>query len=80
MNKQTQETVNKKVQDSIAVPNGSTDDFGQHQAASHSSSNSCSLSNPVHRLKIGKRATEEVNAMLLASLKEKAIKWRKAYD
>ena len=77
MNKQAQETINKQVQDSIAVLNGSTDNFGQHQAASRPSSNSCP---PVQRLKIGKKATEEVNVMLLASLKEKAIKWRKAYE
>ena len=51
-----------------------------HQAVSHPSSKSSSPSNPIHRLKIGKRTTEEVNAMLLASLKETAIKWRKAYD
>ena len=72
--------MNKQVQDSNAVPDGSTDDFGQHQAASYPPSNSQSLSSPVHKLKIGKRATEEVNVMLLASLKEKAIKWRKAYE
>ena len=77
MNKQAQEIINKQVQDSIAVLNGSTDDFGQHQAASRPSLNSCP---PVQRLKIGKKATEEVNVMLLASLKEKAIKWRKAYE
>ena len=55
--------MNKQVQDSNAVPDGSTDDFGQHQAASYPPSNSQSLSSPVHKLKIGKRATEEVNAI-----------------
>jgi len=55
------------------VPNISTNVFGQ-------SSSSESSSSQLHTLKVGKKITEEVDAMLLARLKEKAIKWRKAYE
>lgn len=68
----------KQIKDSVVMPSDSTISthvIGQHQAVSCQSSTS-----PVRKLSIGKRATKEVNAMLLANFKEKARKWRKAYE
>lgn len=65
----------KQIKDSVVMPSDSTHVIGQHQAVSCQSSTS-----PVRKLSIGKGATKEVNAMLLANFKEKARKWRKAYE
>ena len=70
----------KQAKDLVVVPSDSTDVIGQHQAVSHQSSTDQSSTSLVRKLSIGKRATEEVNAMLLANFKEKARKLRKAYE
>ena len=65
----------KQVQELVAVPNNSTDVFDQP-------SSSEPLTGPLHKLKlkVGKKTTDIVDGMLLASLQEKARKWRKEYE